>query len=300
MAFKVIRGPRRFNERLAFTLIELLVVMAIIGVLVALLLPAIQKVRDASTRSRCSNNLKQIGTAFHNYQGTHGSFPSAYVAPGVDPGWGWSSLSLPFLEQTTLHVAAGVTTAAFGIPWSNDGTGQAATPNANTQLRMNGFRCPADHGPDLNPLRLNFAMSNYRAVAGPITYPFFTVDLDMGGVLYQNSKIRPADITDGLSTTVAIGECIFDEPTGKRACIWPGMTGIRAGSIWISDVMWWVDDQTATINGSAPQAFSSRHGRGAFFLFCDGSVRFFLDTIAPTSVRWLAGRNDGQIVGSSF
>src|SRR5712671_1343499 len=114
--------------------------------------------------------------------------------------------------------------------------------------------------------------------------------------MFQNSKIRILEITDGTSNTVAIGECIFDQPTGKRAAIWPGMTGLRNGSIWISDVMWWVDDATAVINGPAPQAFSSRHTRGAFFGFCDGSVRFFREGGDVTSLKWLAGRDDGHVV----
>jgi prepilin-type processing-associated H-X9-DG protein len=78
------------------------------------------------------------------------------------------------------------------------------------------------------------------------------------------------------------------------------MTGLRSGSIWISDVMWWVDQSTAQVNGTAPQAFSSRHPGGAFFAFCDGSVRFFRNATNPDIVRWLAGRNDGVLVGNDF
>jgi prepilin-type processing-associated H-X9-DG protein len=122
----------------------------------------------------------------------------------------------------------------------------------------------------------------------------------MGGVMYQNSQIRMTDITDGTSHTLAIGECIFDQRTGKRACIWVGMTGVRSGSIWISDVMWWVDESTARVNGPAPQAFSSRHHGGAMFGFCDGSVRFFRDNTNPELIKWLAGRNDGQLVNYDF
>ena len=85
-----------------------------------------------------------------------------------------------------------------------------------------------------------------------------------------------------------------------RACIWAGMTGIWSGSIWISDVMWWVDQDTAKVNGTAPQAFSSRHPGGAMFGFCDGSVRLFRTGTDPNIVRWLAGRADGVIVPANF
>jgi prepilin-type processing-associated H-X9-DG protein len=143
-------------------------------------------------------------------------------------------------------------------------------------------------------------MSNYRAVAGPITYPYFFPDQDMGGVMFQNSSIKFTDITDGTSNTLCVGECIFDARIGKRACIWPGMSGLREGAVWISDVMWWVDESTAQVNGTAPQAFSSRHPGGAMFAFCDGSVRLFRTGTDPNIIRWLAGRDDGVVVPNSF
>jgi prepilin-type processing-associated H-X9-DG protein len=122
----------------------------------------------------------------------------------------------------------------------------------------------------------------------------------MGGVMWHNSKVTFEMITDGTSNTLVIGECKFDQPTSKRAGIWAGMTGVRGGSIYISDVMWWVDDDTATVNGSAPQAFSSNHPNGALFGFCDGSVRLFRNGTNPKIIKWLAGRNDGMIVNNDF
>jgi prepilin-type N-terminal cleavage/methylation domain-containing protein/prepilin-type processing-associated H-X9-DG protein len=280
----------------AFTLIELLVVIAIIAVLIALLMPAVQKVREHASRIKCENNLHQMSLALHSYASVNDYFPSSYVASSLDPGWGWGAFLLPHVEQENLYRAAGVGSSTFG------GGANPAQPNSLTQTALKVFRCPSDVGPDLNPIRLDFALSNYRAVAGPITYPSFIPDLDMGGVMFQNSKIRITDITDGTSNTLAVGECIFDETSGKRAALWAGMTGERPDpdtgvlSIWISDVMWWVDDATATINGTAPQAFSSRHIGGAYFGFCDGSVRFFREGGDVQTLKWLAGRNDGHIV----
>src|SRR5688572_27645245 len=100
-----------------FTLVELLVVIAIIGILVALLLPAVQAAREAARRMQCGNNLKQIGISIHNYHDTYKSFPSGWICPSVATGamavdqesWGWSSLILPFMEQQALHDQLGVT-----------------------------------------------------------------------------------------------------------------------------------------------------------------------------------------------
>ena len=106
-----------------------------------------------------------------------------------------------------------------------------------------------------------------------------------------NSKIRFVDIPDGTSNTLALGECILDEPTGHVAAIWAGMDS-SIGSIYVSDCFWSVDNGDFRINGPGPQAFGSRHPQGAFFGFCDGSVRFLRDTVDVRKIQVLAGRND--------
>lgn len=288
-------GPAVFDrcsrrKRLAFTLVELLVVIAVIGVLVALLLPAVQHARESARRTQCQNNLRQMVIGLHHFADTHGHLPSAYEAAGTNPGWGWGSAILPYLEQRNLFDAAQIATASFG-----SGTNPAPATSL-TQTKLALFRCPSDFTPSLNPVRLDHGLSNYRAVAGPLLPTTFVADFDYGGPMYQNSKLRLARITDGTSNTLIVGECIFDVRVDKRAALWAGMTGLRDGTVWVSDVMWAVDDSAANVNGPAPQAFSSRHNGGAFFAFCDGSVRFLFNGGDAAVMKWLAGRDDGTLV----
>ena len=118
--------------------------------------------------------------------------------------------------------------------------------------------------------------------------------------MYQNSGTKISRIDDGTSNTVVVGECTFDKSTGKRAALWAGMTGRRGNSIWISDCMWWIDEDSAVINGPAPQAFSSRHPGGALFSFGDSSTRFFREGGDVDLLRFLGGRDDGTIVSPDF
>ncbi len=127
------------KRRRAFTLIELLVVIAIIGLLVALLLPAVQSAREAARRAQCVNNLKQLGLALHNYEGSHQTFPPGYVSnfnpSGTDtgPGWGWAAMLLPQVEQTNVFNAINFNLAV------------EAPANLTSRLvNVNNFLCPSD------------------------------------------------------------------------------------------------------------------------------------------------------------
>jgi prepilin-type N-terminal cleavage/methylation domain-containing protein len=296
-------------SRRAFTLIELLVVIAIIAILIALLVPAVQKVRGAAARTQCMNNLKQIGLAIHNYYNSHKFIPAAYTSPPksfdpsyyqYDAGWGWSAAILPFIDQEPMYITLNVEFGTLGS--SGHGTyGTLASPNQWTQTRLGVFRCPADYGPDLDDQRSFFALSNYRATCGPNANgnDAFYPEYDWGGCMMQDSKITFPQVTDGTSNTLIIGECMYDYNSktgnGRIAAIWAGMRGTDS-AVHISDVMWWLDTSTAEINGSAPQAFSSEHGGGAFCLFCDGTVHFLRQGADVNNIIYMAGRADGDEV----
>jgi len=294
MCVRKSRVKLQCRER-GFTLIELLVVIAIIGILVSMLLPAVQYVRESARRVECANNLRQIGVAMHNYEGANGHFPSAYVAEEFEPGWSWGTFLLPYVEQEALFDQGNSRNELFG-----GGSNPAAMPTDYSTHSLAVYRCPSDTGDDINDIRLSHATSNYRAVTGPEGNGFFEVDKDLGGVMYQNSSTTVARIDDGTSNTVVVGECTFDKAVGKRAAIWAGMTGRRGGSIWISDCMWYIDESSAMINGPAPQAFSSQHPGGALFSFADSSTRFFREGGDVELLRFLAGRDDGRIISPDF
>ena len=187
-------SPR--SNRPAFTLVELLVVIAIIGILITLLLPAVQAAREAARRMKCSNNLKQLGLALHGYHGTHKRFPSGVIASddnfrdGLHSGF---ALLLPFLEKQNLHQVYN-----FNASW------RTATNLALANTRLDFLLCPSSGNQVPDDGGLPGAPTDYAFSKGPLAY--LCRKPAGGGMFDINSRVRIAHLRDGTSHTLAMGE----------------------------------------------------------------------------------------------
>jgi prepilin-type N-terminal cleavage/methylation domain-containing protein/prepilin-type processing-associated H-X9-DG protein len=288
------------KRRVGFTLIELLVVIAIIGILIALLLPAVQKVREAANRMACQNNLKQIGLALHNYHDANGGFPPAKVTTVTIHSW--VPFVLPYLEQDNLYRQY-----RFDKNWDNPNTNDQ-DPGGVNQAQLKVLLCPS--APAGRVGTRGRGVTDYDAI-NQITHtnPFLTVvpasDPHWVGVLGLNVSRRITDIQDGSSNTIMVAE-----DAGKNQ-LWElgqlvkdsGQTGAWANpgtSIAVSgfDLTTGTTPGPCAVNCTNSNEVYSFHSGGANMLFADGSVHFLKATVSIDTLVALVTRNGGETVSS--
>ncbi len=323
------RIPKRRNEPTGFTLVELLVVIAIIGILVALLLPAVQAAREAARRSQCSNNLKQLGLALHNYHDTHRVFPPGVLASGLNSklptnprSMSWMPMILPFIEQAPLYDQL--------QPYMQT-TDSATFPSDLMNTVIESLVCPSDpaggkttavHGggnPPSHDYNDGFC-GNYLLCGsggGPGSAPNLEVtqanSTNLNGMFYYLSKTRMGDVTDGTSNTVMSGEILLvRESAGQRD--WRGRyyRADHLSSIFSTNEApnTPVPDKLRTLDGitnppvpttvsTDPQVIyaRSRHPGGVQVGMADASVRFVAQTVNLQTWKALGTRSGGEVLG---
>ncbi|VTU01607.1 Uncharacterized protein OS=Blastopirellula marina DSM 3645 GN=DSM3645_25789 PE=4 SV=1: SBP_bac_10 [Gemmataceae bacterium] len=337
-------------RRPAFTLIELLVVIAIIAVLIGLLLPAVQKVREAAARIKCANNMKQLGVALHTYLTSYDAFPTGRKSVANASGSGATPftadpagrnmhglvLLLPYLEQGALYSQFNMN-AAFGNfrQTAGAGTPPLVTPDAvasgNAALSQNevpAFRCPSDPGDPVIAPSMNYSpdlgagvlarKTNYDFVSacqGVANYNYWgNVSPATRYMFGENSRTRIADITDGTSSTLAMGEqtlSVFNGVTSAWAYTGWLSVGIDPVGAWNTTVpaqginIWNYNNNPSPLNNvrgtrAAWYNAASHHAGGAMFTLADGSVKFIQQTIDTASLTALSRMADGQVVTADY
>ncbi len=316
------------GTRSAFTLVELLVVIAIIGILVGLLLPAVQAAREAARRMQCSNNLKQLGLAAHNYESSFRRFPG----PAEDSLYGYSAQAklLPFIEQTNLHNMIDYSQPLL--------IGVANSPSVNPPLlpvvgqSLGLFICPSDPGSPLyTEANVQWAGTNYMVNAGPATGMSYCSRSDTNGMFWRGSNVRMGEIPDGTSNTLLIAETLFgnrapdtttlidyrtqiSRVSGGGVCTATAeelaartpsrYEGRRAGQ-WARNITYHtfinglfgpnakVPD--VSHHGECISGSRSQHTGGIGGVYVDGSVHFLSDGVDIQAWRGLFDRRDGQV-----
>ncbi len=319
----MIHAQTRARDTRAFTLIELLVVIAIIGVLIALLLPAVQAAREAARRAQCTNNLKQIGIAMHNYETLQRAFPSGYTSDwkrdGTDPGyaeddigqgWAWGSFILPQIEQWPVYNAI------------NFDLSMTADANTTAQyMRVASYLCPSDVTKVLVPVRNAANDTTVYSVAGANYVGCYGTG-EIGeapgagdGLFFRNSRIGLQHITDGSSQTFAVGERSHDLSyvtwAGRSIGGWlhptPTFEGGRnkfspepeeAFTMFLGPIEQDKFPRTPNSWAAHVEDYRSFHPGGVNFLFADGSVRFIKNQISAPVYSALATRGGGETVGA--
>jgi prepilin-type N-terminal cleavage/methylation domain-containing protein/prepilin-type processing-associated H-X9-DG protein len=307
------------QTRRGFTLIELLVVIAVIGVLIALLLPAVQSVREAARRLKCVNNLKQIGLAMQNYHSTHGTFPlggawawNDSYSPGYSSSWGtFGSLAflLDYLEEQPLYNACNFNWAV----WMGTGWNINSTVSSNV---LSVFICPSDglspnkpSGPDLSDLQWQGKTNNYYASVGTTigySLDFLTLkSLDTTGLFTQGGPTYGVqNVTDGTSNTIAFGEAVVGPvhalhagrvwlfrngtniPSGSSAVLTTGKTNPSVLYDVSSDLKDVLADLNACQAATLSEVYLNQDDRGSRWAIDNGGEGLFNTITPPSSIQW--------------
>ena len=295
---------KRHHKQSGFTLVELLVVIAIIGILIGMLLPAVQQVREAARRVTCQNNVRQIGLALLNYESAHKHFPSGWTSANhntglEEPGWGWSAAILPEIEQSNIHglINFGIAVDDIGhqdvlvhaIPvYMCPSETAAELLNLDSGIEDDNHNIVSFHDfPEDQHSEIWVGRSNYSGVFGNIE--IHDSEAKGTGAFYANSETELAEFRDGLSNTMVVGERLNDQGTIS----------------WVGFVPQ-VDEPAARIVGSADHApnnpeghfedFRSNHPQGINVVLGDGSGHFVNENIDEIVFQALATRNGGEIV----
>lgn len=307
-----LRTHSQVNAATGFTLVELLVVITIISVLVGLLLPAIQAARESARRTRCVNNLKQLGLALQQYAGVQRTFPPGARIHKQSDGLGisWCVMILPYIEQAELFDQISPTS-----------DGGAKNIKAGYTKLIDEFVCPSEDPQSRSADTFKYA--NYTSVAGagrngemksPGTIACGAYYSD--GVLYPGSNTTPADISDGTSNTLALGERSYigfrEWTNGAEQFLGEICSGssknvrypLNADSYTLADGFYKFDPDAPA--GYPHEIllndlyFGSKHPGGAQFAFADGSVHMLRERIDFTVYQDLATRNGGESVGARY
>jgi prepilin-type N-terminal cleavage/methylation domain-containing protein len=309
------------SRRSAFTLIELLVVIAIIAILIGLLLPAVQKVREAAARVKCSNNLKQWGLGMHGYHDVQGQFP---IGSQNNPRQTWVMHMWPYIEQTALSSRNNLNDHFYNAPATI-----VNTMNGLTGSRVPLYYCPSDNGVDLTTTTYQRTRGNYvvnfgnalhfdtraQSAGGTAIGSNFGPFYHIGGNPATPGKTRMASITDGTSNTLMIAESLMAKSAGDDD--WRGDIHNDEGVFRFQTV--------TTPNSSAPDlirstaffqpnadpvampvalgnpersAARSRHTGGVNVSLSDGSIRFYRNTIAAATWSALGTMAGGEVVAN--
>jgi len=304
--------------KLGFTLVELLVVIAIIGVLVALLLPAVQAARESARRTQCLGNFKQIGIALQNHHSAKNTFPMGIEmwdrrnARCANPdgvgshtwGWSWGVYILPYMEQQHVYDMFDFSERSWGAP-------KSFLAGAH---QIPAYECPSDpqrgewlggvsgqwngnhEEEDVFGLSVAGVADSIDWTCGGLRWP----GPDKNGILYQLSKTSAKDITDGLSNTLIVGEVVGQGPGTYRGYYWLTWNILHTANGINLPLQLIRSQGFFDMWGPADGGFASYHPGGCHFTLADGSARFISEDVDQVVLAALSTRAEGDIVGQEF